>query len=86
MTTPLEKVIATLKERMEEEETPDKGFKYALRVCEIALADQKKNFAMVDAEGFRYGIYNAYNAGYEAGQRRMIPNPIEYFQKRFKKN
>lgn len=86
MTTPLEKAIATIKERMEEEKTPDKGFRYALRVCEIALADQKKNFAMVDAEHFRYGIYNAYNAGHNAGMRGQIPNPIEYFQNRFKKN
>lgn len=86
MTTPLEKAIATIKERMEEEKTPDKGFRYALRVCEIALSDQKKNFAMVDAEHFRYAIYNAYNAGHDAGLKRRTPNPIEYFQNRFKKN
>jgi hypothetical protein len=86
MTTPLEKVIATLKERMEEENTQNPGLKYALRVCEIALADQKKNFALVDAELFRYGIYNAYNAGYDVGTKRRIPNAVEYFQNTFKKN
>lgn len=86
MTTPLEKALATIKERMEEEKTPDYGFKYAFKVCEIALADQKKNFAMVDAEHFRYAIYNAFNAGHHAGLKRQTPNPIEYFKNRFKKN
>jgi hypothetical protein len=86
MTTPLEKVIATLKERMEEENTQTSGLKYALRVCEIALADQKKNFALVDAELFRYGIYNAYNVGYDIGIKRRTPNAVEYFKNTFKKN
>jgi hypothetical protein len=86
MTTPLEKALATIKERMSEEKKPDLGFRYALKVCEIALADQKKNFAMVDAEQFRYGIYNAFNAGHAAGLRGQVPNAIEYFQNRFKKN
>lgn len=86
MTTPLEKAIATIKERMEEQDAPDFGFKYAIRVCEIALADQKKNFAMVNAEHFRYAIYNAYNAGHDAGLKKLIPNPIKYFKDRFRKN
>jgi hypothetical protein len=86
MTTPLEKAFATIKERMEDMDTPDYGIKYALKVCEVALADQKKNFAMVDAEHFRYAIYNAYNAGHDAGLKRQLPNPILYFKNRFKKN
>lgn len=86
MTTPLEKALATIKERMEEKNTQNPDLRYAFRVCEIALADQKKNFAMVDAEHFRYAIYNAYNAGHDAGLKKQIPNPIKYFKERFKKN
>jgi hypothetical protein len=86
MTTPIEKAIATIKERMEDKKTQSDDIKYALRVLEAALADQKKNFAMVDAEHFRYAIYNAFNAGHNAGIRKQIPNPILYFKNTFKKN
>jgi hypothetical protein len=86
MTTPIEKAIATIKERMEDKKTQSDDIKYALRVLEAALADQKKNFAMVDAEHFRYAIYNAFNAGHKAGITNQIPNPILYFKNTFKKN
>jgi len=86
MTTPIEKAIATIKERMEDKKTQSDDIKYALRVLEAALADQKKNFAMVDAEHFRYAIYNAFNAGHNAGIRKQLPNPILYFKNTFKKN
>jgi hypothetical protein len=86
MTTPIEKAIATIKERMEDKKTQSDDIKYALRVLEAALADQKKNFAMVDAEHFRYAIYNAFNAGHNSGITNQIPNPILYFKNTFKKN